>query len=123
MTRIVPLALGFLVAGDVFPNYDGSSIFLVGTNAYGCAESTVLQIPLSVSEAEALRIRWVNSQTLQAFMPAKQVSLWDAQGKLLHSQDLNGRTSFKLPLTEGNGWRLVVVQFEDGSIVRSPIVR
>lgn len=113
----------FLTAGDVFPNYDGSEVVLVATNAYGCAESTVLQIALSISEPEALRIRWIDSQTLQAFMPAKRASLWDAQGRLLHSQDLNGTTSFTLPLTEGDGWRLVVVQFEDGSIVRSPIVR
>ena len=118
-------AIGNLLAtGDTLYNYLEDPFEIVATNIFGCSRSlsTLLFFP-GIFDLRETEVTWLDPSTLEVGRSVERASIWDAQGRMLWSEDVSGATRIALPLSAGDGWRLLALELTGGGVARAAIVR
>ena len=113
-----------LASGDTLFNYNEETFVLVATNEFGCSTSLVTQLVFpGVFDLRDVPYQWVDLNTLEFYQGVESVALYDILGKKLWSEQVHGSRRIELPMTSGDGFRLIITEFSIGGNARLTVIR
>jgi len=113
-----------LASGDTLFNYNEETFVLVATNEFGCSTSLITQLVFpGVFDLRDVSYQWVDLNTLEFYQGVESVALYDILGKKLWSEQVHGSRRIELPMTPGDGFRLIITEFSRGGNARLTVIR